>query len=140
MLMLLGEAFGQPYIHKHTLHTLVYSSHITNEPKKRSSYQILNMASNLPPNVHVSTHPCARAKLSQLRSSATNARDTKTLVHEIATIVGCEAFAHGLEAVPGDAVSPCLSPITSQQAAAADAHTPDDHPRLIPSPFREHRA
>ncbi|KAK5136996.1 hypothetical protein LTR08_001503 [Meristemomyces frigidus] len=57
------------------------------------------MDNTLPPNVHVSTHPCVRAKLSQLRSSSTNARDTKTLVHEIATIVGCEALAHGLETV-----------------------------------------
>ena len=73
------------------------------------------MANALPFNVHVSTHPCARAKLSQLRSSATNARDTKTLVHEIATIVGCEAFAHGLEAVQGDAVSLDPNPPSSQQ-------------------------
>lgn len=48
-------------------------------------------------NVHVSKHPCLRAKLSLLRSKATNARDTKQLVHEIATIVGCEALAQGLK-------------------------------------------
>ncbi|KAK3680176.1 hypothetical protein LTR78_000553 [Recurvomyces mirabilis] len=53
------------------------------------------MAIKLPSNVHVSTHPCLRAKLSQLRSSSTNAADTKRLVHEISTIVSCEALAHG---------------------------------------------
>lgn len=47
-------------------------------------------------NVHISSHPCVRAKLSQLRSASTEARATKKLVHEIATIVGCEALAHGL--------------------------------------------
>ncbi|EME47434.1 hypothetical protein DOTSEDRAFT_124416 [Dothistroma septosporum NZE10] len=47
-------------------------------------------------NVHISQHPCVRAKLSQLRSATTNARDTKTLIHEIATVVGVEALAHGL--------------------------------------------
>ncbi|KAM3422935.1 hypothetical protein BST61_g418 [Cercospora zeina] len=48
-------------------------------------------------SIHISSHPCVRAKLSQLRSASTNARDTKTLVHEIATIVGVEALATGLE-------------------------------------------
>ncbi|KAK4946483.1 hypothetical protein LTR66_003243 [Elasticomyces elasticus] len=59
------------------------------------------MSSPLPPNAHVSTHPCLRAKLSQLRSHATNARETKLLIHEIATIVGCEALAHGLKSIDG---------------------------------------
>ncbi|MCJ1281543.1 hypothetical protein MMC26_000863 [Xylographa opegraphella] len=49
-----------------------------------------------PPSVHVSQHPCLQAKLSQLRSKDTNARDTKALVHEIALILGCEALATGL--------------------------------------------
>lgn len=57
------------------------------------------MAAPVPSNVHVSTHPCLRAKLSILRSQSTKARETKQLVHEIATIVGCEAFAHGLQTV-----------------------------------------
>lgn len=47
-------------------------------------------------NVNVSNHPCVKTKLSILRSASTNARDTKTLIHEIATIVGVEAFARGL--------------------------------------------
>lgn len=47
-------------------------------------------------NVHVSTHPCVRAKLSLLRSTSTNAKETKSLIHEIATIVACEALSTGL--------------------------------------------
>ena len=54
-------------------------------------------SSSLPVNVHVSTHPCLRAKLSQLRSKDANARETKSLVHEIALIVGCEALAECLQ-------------------------------------------
>ncbi|KAI9810575.1 MAG: hypothetical protein M1832_001236 [Thelocarpon impressellum] len=55
------------------------------------------MASSLPHNISVSTHPCLAAKLSQLRSASTNARDTKALVHEIALIVGCEALGASLK-------------------------------------------
>ncbi|KAL2127373.1 hypothetical protein VTI74DRAFT_10832 [Chaetomium olivicolor] len=55
----------------------------------------------LPPNVHVSQHPCLLAKLSQLRSRSTSARDVKALIHEISLIVGCEALAKGLKTVPG---------------------------------------
>lgn len=59
--------------------------------------------SNLPPNVHVSKHPCLRAKLSQLRSKSANARETKDLVHEISLILGTEALA-GLAVVSAGAV------------------------------------
>ncbi len=62
------------------------------------------MAEPLPPNVHVSKHPCLRAKLSQLRSKSTNARETKTLVTDIATILGVEALA-GLEVSSSGTVS-----------------------------------
>jgi uracil phosphoribosyltransferase len=48
---------------------------------------------SIPPNVHVSRHPCLRAKISQLRSKATTARETKQLVHEISLILGIEALA-----------------------------------------------
>ncbi|KAI1611216.1 uracil phosphoribosyltransferase [Exophiala viscosa] len=51
------------------------------------------MASSLPSNVHISKHPCLRAKLSQLRSKSTTARDTKTLVHDIALLLGAEALS-----------------------------------------------
>ncbi|EGP90419.1 uncharacterized protein MYCGRDRAFT_36976 [Zymoseptoria tritici IPO323] len=50
-----------------------------------------------PSNVHVSTHPCVRAKLSLLRSASTNAKLVESLIHEIATIVGSEALATSLE-------------------------------------------
>ncbi|OOF91679.1 hypothetical protein ASPCADRAFT_177019 [Aspergillus carbonarius ITEM 5010] len=49
----------------------------------------------LPSNVHVSSHPLLQAKLSQLRSASTTTRETRSLVHEIATILGVEAFAAG---------------------------------------------
>ena len=58
-----------------------------------------------PLNVHISRHPCLRAKLSQLRSKHTDARETKTLVHEISNIVGCEALASALSTTAGGQVS-----------------------------------
>ena len=63
------------------------------------------MSLPLPPNVHVSKHPCLRAKLSQLRSQSTNSRDVQTLVHEIALMVGYEALAQGLETKDDGTVS-----------------------------------
>lgn len=51
----------------------------------------------LPASVHVSSHPCLQAKLSQLRSKSASTRETRDLVHEIATILGVEAFAAGLK-------------------------------------------
>jgi len=59
------------------------------------------MSQPLPPNVHLSTHPCLQTKLSQLRQSTANARETKALVHEITLIVGCEATAAGLSTKKG---------------------------------------
>jgi hypothetical protein len=58
----------------------------------------------LPLNVHVSSHPCLLGKLSQLRAATANARETKALVHEISTIVGCEALAAGLTTKSGPVV------------------------------------
>ncbi|PVH89668.1 PRTase-like protein [Cadophora sp. DSE1049] len=60
------------------------------------------MSFDLPPTVHISKHPCLEAKLSQLRQSTTNARETKALVHEIALIVACEATAAGLTTKKGE--------------------------------------
>lgn len=54
------------------------------------------MGSSFPANVHVSAHPCLRAKLSQLRSHTTSTRETKLLVHEITAILGCEALGQTL--------------------------------------------
>jgi uracil phosphoribosyltransferase len=62
------------------------------------------MASPLPSNVHVSKHPCLRAKLSLLRSQNTGTRETKALVNDIATILGIEALA-GLEVQESGTVS-----------------------------------
>lgn len=74
----------------------------TPSPKSRPT-----MSSSLPQplNVHISTHPCVRAKLSQLRSKDCNARETKALIHEIALIVGCEALATGLQTIQSGTVS-----------------------------------
>ncbi len=59
---------------------------------------------SLPANVHVSKHPCLLSKLSLLRSKDTEAREVKSLVHDIALIVGCEAFASALTVVDGPKV------------------------------------
>ncbi|CAI7632268.1 unnamed protein product [Penicillium glandicola] len=48
---------------------------------------------SLPSNVHVSSHPCLQAKLSLIRSSSTTPRETRGLVHDIANILGVEAFS-----------------------------------------------
>lgn len=64
----------------------------------------------LPPNVHLSKHPCLIAKLSQLRSNTASARETKALVHEIALILGCEALATALTTTSSGTVSPSLFP------------------------------
>jgi uracil phosphoribosyltransferase len=48
---------------------------------------------SLPQNVHVSSHPCLKAKLSLIRSESATPRETRGLVHDIATILGVEAFA-----------------------------------------------
>ncbi len=66
----------------------------------------------LPANAHLSEHPCLRAKLSQLRSHSTGARETKLLIHDIATIVGCEALAACVEAVEDGTVCVAVSDIT----------------------------
>lgn len=60
--------------------------------------------SDLPSNVHVSTHPCLQAKLSQLRSASASPREVKALVHEISLILGCEALASNLKSAPGPKV------------------------------------
>ena len=66
----------------------------------------------LPSNVHVSSHPCLQAKLSQLRSQSTSPRETRDLVHEIASILGVEAFASGLKLKSTGKVQSLLHPKT----------------------------
>ncbi|KAI0390406.1 PRTase-like protein [Xylariaceae sp. FL0594] len=56
---------------------------------------------SLPPNVHVSGHPCLLSKLSRLRSKETESREVKSLVNDIALILGCEALGSALAAVDG---------------------------------------
>ncbi|KXH52782.1 uracil phosphoribosyltransferase [Colletotrichum nymphaeae SA-01] len=58
----------------------------------------------LPANVHVSQHPCLRAKLSQLRSQSTPAKEVKTLVHDIALMVAYEALGASTKATDGSKV------------------------------------
>ncbi|KAI9930387.1 hypothetical protein ASPWEDRAFT_67750 [Aspergillus wentii DTO 134E9] len=53
---------------------------------------------SLPSSIRISSHPCLQAKLSLLRSQSTTTRETRTLVTEISTILGVEAFATGLKA------------------------------------------
>ncbi|GKU02815.1 uracil phosphoribosyltransferase [Fusarium langsethiae] len=57
--------------------------------------------SSLPSNVHVSQHPCLKAKLSQLRSKSISPREVKSLIHEVSLIVSCEAFASSLKVTEG---------------------------------------
>ncbi len=66
---------------------------------------VANMsATSLPANVHISQHPCAQAKLSQLRSTKAGARETRALLHEISTIIAVEATAAGLTVKNGPIV------------------------------------
>lgn len=60
------------------------------------------MTPSLPSNIHLSTHPCLRAKLSQLRSATTTSKETKALVHDIALILGVEALASTLQATAAE--------------------------------------
>ncbi len=70
---------------------------------------------SIPSNVHVSQHPCLRAKISQLRSKSTSARETKQLVYEVSLILGIEALA-GLETTTTGKVS------FSPPSHSADGH------------------
>ncbi|KAL8670132.1 MAG: hypothetical protein Q9168_005314 [Polycauliona sp. 1 TL-2023] len=68
-----------------------------------------------PSNVHISNHPCLRAKLSQLRSKHANARETQSLIHEIALIVAVEALASELTSVNnGTAETPMGAQYTTE--------------------------
>src|SRR5436309_12933446 len=55
------------------------------------------MSSSPMRNIHVSTHPCVKAKLSKLRSSSTASRETRLLVNEIASLIAAEALGDTLE-------------------------------------------
>lgn len=67
---------------------------------------------DIPPNVHVSRHPCLVAKISQLRSKNATSKETEQLVHDISVMLGMEALAT-LELIEGEPVSqavPLLRP------------------------------
>lgn len=81
-------------------------------PNRSIYLKSIHTAMSLPHNVHVSTHPCLQAKLSQLRSKSTSTRETRDLVHEIATILGVEAFAAGLRTTRrGTVQAPVVYPV-----------------------------
>ena len=63
------------------------------------------MAPSMLSNVNVSQHPCLRAKISQLRSISTNAREVKSLIHDITLLLGTEALLTNLSITDGDSVS-----------------------------------
>lgn len=77
----------------------------------------------LPSNVHISSHPCLQAKLSQLRSQSTSPRETRDLVKEIASILGVEAFANGLKLTKTGTVRsrPSKAGIKEREESYADA-------------------
>ncbi|KAH0591815.1 hypothetical protein MHUMG1_10469 [Metarhizium humberi] len=73
------------------------------------------------PNVHVSTHPSLRTKLSQLRSQTADSRQVKALVNDISLILACEALAKNLVTGPGPKVK--IPP--PQSALAVPKHDSD---------------
>ncbi|RPA84293.1 PRTase-like protein [Ascobolus immersus RN42] len=58
--------------------------------------------SALPSNIHPSTHPAVRIKLSQLRSAKAGQREVKALTHEIGLILAVEALGKVLKVGDGD--------------------------------------
>ncbi len=53
----------------------------------------------------VASHPCLAAKISQLRSVDTTAKETKELIHEIAFMVAFQALGEILTVLDGDEVA-----------------------------------
>lgn len=85
---------------------------------------------SVPPNVHVSNHPCLRAKLSQLRSKSVSARDVKSLIHELSVIVACEALATAITAVDGPQVKSFPPPFECRDRDNADTNEMQDETPL----------
>lgn len=90
----------------------------------------------LPANVHVSQHPCLRAKLSQLRSQSTPAKEVKTLVNDIALMVAYEALGASTKATDGSKVT---NP-SFQSCFVLQSTTRTDNPRsgFYPARIRLH--
>ena len=81
---------------------------------------------SLPPHVHVSQHPSLMAKLSQLRSKSTSAKEVKMLIHEIGLILAIEALAKAIS--PADGPKVCvLAPMgaSDSNGLIADALGPN---------------
>lgn len=79
---------------------------------------------SLPKNAHVSSHPCLRAKLSQLRSASTSSKDVQALVHDIALMVGYEALASGLKAEESGTVCSSFQIVMSVVSFLEAEHAP----------------
>ena len=60
---------------------------------------------SLPANVIVSTHPCLRVKLSQLRSASATPKETRALVHEISILLAVDALRNVLSVESAGTVS-----------------------------------
>lgn len=71
-----------------------------------SSSMMASSGTSLPPNVHVSAHPCIHAKLGQLRSASTHPKDFKSTIHEVALLVASEAFAKVFRSAQDGTVRP----------------------------------
>lgn len=82
---------------------------------------------SLPSNVHVSSHPCLQAKLSLIRSSSTTPRETRGLVHDIANILGVEAFS-GLKLVKTGTVNRSPRPRSIPALRSPNTHSQDTTP------------
>lgn len=98
------------------------------------------MTVELPPNVHLSTHPSLQAKISQLRSKSATSRETNALVHEISLVVACEALSKSLTAIPGPKVrtESSLGPISAPAVSPSltRAKTTRTKPPLAPNTKR----
>jgi hypothetical protein len=89
----------------------------TTASNRLSTYKLKNIWScrthiavmSIPKNAHILSHPCLKAKLSQLRSAKTSSRDAQALVHEIALMVGYEALGAGLKVQEDGTVSRLIS-------------------------------
>lgn len=75
--------------------------------------RLTSAMAELPSNVHVSQHPSLLAKLSQLRSKTASPRDVKSLVHEIALILSCEAVSSAIKPASGPKVAQVSSTVSS---------------------------
>lgn len=93
--------------------------------------------SSLPANVHVSKHPCLQAKLSQLRSGSTKAKEVKSLVHDISLIVGCEALATAISTTSGPKVR-MGNHITTNTTTTTSSSSPLSKGEICPFHYHYH--